>query len=125
MIKKVCFGLLALTALICLYLTLEQVWLRHWLSGRLGRLEATDRSEFSRAYADLAYDSDPRVSHLLCDALDRRPSRELRYQIVRVLYTRLGLHYVPENTQLPSNEALRRLVKERYAQRALTPQGKP
>jgi len=125
MLKQLVIGLLALASAVCVYLAAEPAWLRYWVKEQLAGLESADRSEFSRAYASLAYDPDGRISLLLCDALDRRPSRELRYQIIRVLHTRLGIQYAPEDTRLPSNEHMRRLVKERYARSALAPAEKP
>lgn len=115
--KKLLLMLLALAASACVYLVADQVWIRGWTRWHVGRLVSNDRSEFSRSFGALAYDADARVAFLLLDELERSPPKELYYQIVRILYTRCGVHYAPEDVALPAPDALRRMVKEKYAGR--------
>ena len=98
--KKLVLVLLALAAAACLALVVEPVWLRLWTRWKVDRLDSPDRSEFSNAYGALAYDRDPRVSELLLGELERARSREVYYQITRIVYTRCEVHYAPEDAKL-------------------------
>lgn len=114
--KKVFLFLLGATSLVCAYLVAEPLWLRHWTHHRVGLLTSDDRSLFSQAYFELAHDPDSRVSLALLDELEEVASRETYYQIVRVLYSRTGVHFAPEDVALPSVATMRKLVKDASAQ---------
>lgn len=112
-ITRLVVFLLGVLALTCLGIVGESAWLRHRVHRSVKQLTSPDRSSFSAAYGDLAYDSDARITGLILEALESNPPRDLRYQLVRVLYTRLGIHYAPEESRLPSNAELRALAHER------------
>jgi hypothetical protein len=106
---------LALAAAVCIWFAADHAWIRIWTRWHVDRLSASDRSVFSASFSALAYDADARIDALLLSELARQPSKETYYQIVRVLYTRCGIQYAPEDVKLPSVEALRSMVKEKYA----------
>ncbi len=113
--KNILLGALAIGAVTCVYLAAEPLYLRHWLHTRIAKLTSDDRSKFSAAFGDLAYDPDPRISALLLDEIQKAPPKDLHYQLVRLIYSRAGVHYAPEDTRLPGIEVLRNLVKSKYA----------
>lgn len=115
MLKRLILVTLAIGAALCVYLVAEPLWLRHWMNARIEKLTSDDRSVFSQAFGDLAYDPDPRISWLILEEIERGPPKECYYQLVRVIYSRTGVNYAPENTQLPSVGDLRKLVKAKYA----------
>lgn len=78
---------------------------------RVAGLASTDEGVFETSFEALVHDPRPHVSFILCDEAVNTPSRQVYYQIVRVLHARLGLGYAPEETSLPPPEALRDLVR--------------
>ena len=113
--KKLLLFTLAAGSAACLFAVGSRVYAPLFVRWHVARLESEDRAAFTRSFAALAYDPDPRVSEILCDLLEKHPSRETRYQIVRILYTRCQVHYAPENVALPSSDELRRLVRGQAA----------
>ena len=79
---------------------------------RVAGLASTDRAAFDKSFEALVRDPRPDVSFILCDEAEDTTSRQVYYQIVRVLHMRLGLGYAPEETSLPPPGALRDMVRQ-------------
>ncbi|HVR74535.1 MAG TPA: hypothetical protein VMT52_09395 [Planctomycetota bacterium] len=78
---------------------------------RVAGLASMEEGVFERSFEALVRDPRPDVSFILCDEAGNTPSRQVYYQIVRVLHARLGLGYAPEETSLPPPDALRDMVR--------------